>query len=69
MPVTAMTLRFGPTPKPRPKIGDTKTRKDGVEVIRRQCYTRQGGQWMGLVRGSRPVCEWVPVGTPNPWEK
>jgi hypothetical protein len=69
MPVTSMTLRFGPAPKPRPKIGDRKFRKDGVELERRQCHTRQGGIWYPMVKGSRPMCEWVPVGTPHHWER
>lgn len=68
MPVTSMTLRYGPSPKRRPKIGDRKTLPDGTVLVRRQRYTRECSQWLGLVRDSRPVCEWVPEGTPRPWE-
>ena len=53
----------------RPRIGDRKVAKDGTVLVRRQCYTRCGSEWLGEVRGSRPVAEWVPEGTPFPWER
>jgi len=68
MPVTSMTIKIGPPPRPRPKLGDRKTLADGTVMVRRQCYTRQGGEWVGLVQWGRPVAEWVPEGTPHPWE-
>ena len=55
--VGRLTIKFGPDPKRRPRIGDKKTAKDGVVMVRRQC-TFEGGY---LVRNGRPVCEWGPV--------
>lgn len=53
----------------RPKIGDIKVRRDGVLLERRQCYIRDGGVWCAQVRDGKPVAEWVPQGTPWPWER
>lgn len=70
MPVTSMTLKFGPTPKyRRPQIGDTKVAKDGTILERRQHYVCDHGQWCAQVQHGRPVGEWVPQGTPQPWER
>lgn len=67
--ITSMTLKFGPPPKRRPKIGDKKVRKDGVVLVRRQIYVNHFGIWGGLANRHGPVCEWVPEGTPEPWER
>lgn len=69
MAVQSMRIQFGPPAKKRPQIGDRKTAKDGTVLVRRQCYIRWGNQWCGQVQNGRPVAEWVPEGTPMPWDQ
>lgn len=68
MTIRSISVRYEP-PRRRPKIGDRKVSKDGTILVRRQCYTRWGTEWCAMVRDSRPVAEWVPEGTPYPWER
>ena len=67
--ITSMALKYGTPLRRRPQIGDKKTRKDGVVLIRRQIYVNHFGRWGGLANRHGPVCEGVPEGTPMPWEK